>query len=70
MAVRVLLAVAVNVRGVLVRVNDGVNLGAGYGYDPFDNGVADLLVVGIVLGVGVLVDVRVTVGVRDRVGDR
>ena len=70
MAVRVLLAVAVNVRGVLVRVIDAVNLGAGYGYDPFDNGVADLLVVGIVLGVGVLVDVRVTVGVRDRVGDR
>ena len=70
MAVRVLLAVAVNVRGVLVLVIDRVNWGAGYGYAPLGTGDGDLLVVGVLLGVSVLVDVLVDVGVRERVGDR
>ena len=56
--------------GVVVRVIDGVNLGAGYGYDPFISGVADLLAVGDLLGVSVLLGVVVVVPVRDRVGDR
>jgi hypothetical protein len=56
--------------GVLVRVNDAVNLGAGYGYTPFNSGVADLLAVGVLLGVSVLVGVVVLDGVRERVGER
>ena len=68
---RVLLGNGVCVlEGVLVRVIDGVNLGAGYGYDPLVNGVGDLLGVGVMLGVSVLVGVRVMVAVRERVGER
>ena len=65
-----MLAVAVNVRGVLVRVIDGVNLGAGYGYDPVEIGDGDTVAVPVLLGVNVVVGVYVIVAVRDRVGDR
>ena len=70
MADRVVLGVTVGICRVLVRVNDGVNCGAGYGYAPKGTGVDDLVTVKVLLGVNVLLRVTVEVNVRERVGDR
>ena len=55
---------------VLVRVIEGGQIGAGYGYAPQGIGDGATVWVPVRLGVDVLVEVLVAVAVYDRVGDR